>query len=559
MKRILVFTLVLLLILGGCVPKSSRRTERDDDMFDRLAETEDREKDREKAGQQESAKAPKQAEEPAQPAAAEVAVAPEPIQATPEPTVEPTPEPTQEPTPEPTPEPTQEPTSEPAAEPASQAPVIVNGVLIANEVEPMETHVPEATILSWSGSFEKEGQIDSYTFSTERDGLYCFFFTDILDGQEYAIRLTNAAGNVVYNAQWYDTYGLDEAADLTLKKGQTYTLSVKQKGAYYGGYTINVGVQKEYLAVGDYTAIYDSFEYVHQQNGYTFVPEVSGPYRFGVSGLPEGYSCGIQVVNAAGKTISNAQWYDSYSNKEGQEVNLSAGQTYVVKYRESGYRGPYCVEVGLYKQVGDVSGVFAVDDSIQFLNQRNLYTFVPEQTASYQFGFSGIPEGYSYMIQVVNPVGDAITNARWYDSFGNHESEWVNLTAGQTYTIVVRPRNELYGKYRLDISAFCAPVDVKLDEPVQDSIQYRLQRNMYTFTPEVDGSYSIELGGMPHEYSYGIQVWNSIGNIISNVRWYDVYKNGESETLNLQAGQTYTIIVKQNNNFLSDYTIRIHR
>jgi hypothetical protein len=133
------------------------------------------------------------------------------------------------------------------------------------------------------------------------------------------------------------------------------------------------------------------------------------------------------------------------------------------------------------------------------------------------------------------------------------------LTAGQTYTIIVRPRNALYGKYRLDISAFCAPVDVKLDKPVQDAIRFRLQRNMYTFTPEVDGSYSIELSGIPPEYSYGIQVWNGIGQIISNGNWYYVYKNGESQTLDLKCGQTYTIIVKQNGNFLSDYTIRIHR
>ena len=542
MKRILVFTLALLMILGGC--RTANKREKKEDVFDHLAETDERGKETHVPASPDPTPepTPETIEEPM----AEV-------------TAEPTTEPTLEPTQEPTPEPTQEPTPEPAAEPSSQAPVIVNGVLIANEIEPMETHVPEATILSWSGSFKKEDQIDSYTFTTERAGVYCFFFTDILDGQEYAIQITNAAGNVMYNDGFFYTFGVDEAADLTLKKGQTYTLSVQQKGNYYGEYTINAGVQKEYLEVGDYTTIYDSFEFVHQQNGYTFVPKVSGTYCFGVSGLPEGYSCGIQVVNAAGKTISNDGWYYTYSDKEGQEVSLSAGQTYVVKYRESGYRGPYCVEVGLYKQVGDVSGVFGVDDSIQFLNQRNLYTFVPEQTAAYEIGISGIPEGYSYMIQVVNPAGQAITNGNWYYSYGNHESQWVNLTAGQTYTIVVRPRNALYGKYRLDISAFCAPVDVKLDEPVQDSIQYRLQRNMYTFTPGSDGKYSIELSGMPPEYSYGIQVWNGIGQIISNGNWNYTYKNGSSQTLDLQAGQTYTIIVKQNGSFLSDYTIRIRR
>ena len=82
---------------------------------------------------------------------------------------------------------------------------------------------------------------------------------------------------------------------------------------------------------------------------------------------------------------------------------------------------------------------------------------------------------------------------------------------------------------------------------------------MYTFTPGSDDTYSIELSGMPPEYSYYIQVWNGIGQIISNGNWNYAYKNGSSQTLDLKAGQTYTIIVKQNGNFLSDYTIRIHR
>ena len=469
-------------------------------------------------------------------------------------------DPAANPTATPTPEPTAVPTAKPTETPTVvSVPAIENGLLLAQEIEPKETQAPDATILSWSGEFKKEDQTDKHTFTAERDGVYSFFFTNILEGQEYGIQVSNEAGKAIHNQYWYISYELGDGVDLELEEGKTYTVAVRQRGDDYGTYTINVGVQKAYTEIGDYTAIYDSIEYVKQQNGYLFVPPVSGEYRFGVSGLPEGYECGIQVVNASGKAISNQYWYSAYSNKDGQTVTLTAGQSYIVKIREHGYYGPYCFDVAMYKAVGDVSDAFAVDDSIQFLNQRNMYTFTPKQTASYQFGLSEIPEGYEYLIQVWNAAGNAISNTYWYSSYKNEDSQSVDLTAGQTYTVIVRPKNTLYGSYRLDIGTFREPIEIKEDERIKDTMQYRLQKNLYAFTPDSDGNYQIELSGMPNGYEYKIQVWNPAGASISNQYLSYSYNNGESQAVSLVGGQTYLIVIWQNEDFLGDYIVTVHQ
>lgn len=473
---------------------------------------------------------------------------------------DPTAAPTAKPTETPTAKPTETPTAAPTETPnIVSVPAIENGLLLAQEIEPKETQAPDATILSWSGEFKKKDQTDKHTFTAERDGVYSFFFTNIPEGQEYGIQVSNEAGKEINNQYWSYKYSLGEGVDLELSGGQTYTVAVRQNGEDYGTYTINVGVQKAYTEIGDYTAIYDSIEFVKQQNGYLFVPPVSGEYRFGVSGLPEGYECGIQVVNASGKAISNQYWSYTYGDREGQTVTLTAGHNYLIKVRENGYFGSYCFEAAMYKQVGDISEAFAVDDSIQFLNQRNMYTFTPKHTASYQFGISGIPEGYEYLIQVWNAAGNAISNQYWSYSYSNKKSQSVNLTAGQTYTVIVRPHETLYGTYRLDIGTFREPIEIKEDERVKDTMQYRLQKNLYAFAPDSDGKYQIELSGMPNGYEYRIQVWNPAGDTISNQYLSYSYKNGESQAVSLVGGQTYLIVIWQNEDFLGDYIATIHQ
>lgn len=550
MKRFTAFILAVLMLaaLGCSSSGSGRRTEREGDMFDQLAEADDSSS---KAGKKEEGEgdAPREAStaEPRKDAAME-----EPAPATPAP-------PTPGPSDEPTAEPTQEPTPEPTPEPDPDEPVLRNGLLTVPDIVPQETYAPDAEILTWTGSFDSEKEIDRYTFTAPRDGSYSFFYTDILDGQRYCIQVANAAGNVIYNPYWYDSSGLDDCVVLELKQGQTYTLAARQQGSYYGGYAIHVGIPKESIEIGAYTAIHDSFAYMMQRNSYTLVPSVSGEYCFSVSGMPEGFNCRIQVRNAAGNSISNGYWYSQYGNNEGQTVTLNAGQAYTICIRESGYRGTYCFDVAMYKQVGDISAAFAVDDSIQFLNQRNLYTFVPTRTASYAFGISGIPEGYAYRIRILNPAGNAISNYYWYDACSNEESVSVNLTAGQKYTVIVRPAGMLYGAYRLDVGTYRAPIAVTEDDSFTDVISFRLQRNLYTFTAASDGRYSIQLSGMPEGYSYYVRIENAAGQSVGRGYSDGTYSNGESLSADLVGGQTYTVIVWQYASYLSEYSLRIFK
>ena len=441
---------------------------------------------------------------------------------------------------------------------AYSAQEIQNGKYVAEDLNLQTVSCSPANVLQWNGNFISEKQTDEFPFTAERSGVYSIFFTDILEGQEFPIQVLDASGKAISNQYMNSTYGLGEGVDLTLSQGQQYTVKVRQSSNYYGAYCLNVGTQKEYIDVSNCYAVYDTIEYIKQQNGYYFTPSVTGDYRFGFSDIPEGFEYCIQVVNPGGDAISNQYWNSTYGNKEGQTVKLTAGQSYLVKVKQySKYYGDYCLDIGLYKNTGDISSFFAVDDTIQHIGQRNLYTFVPQLTTSYEFGISNVPAGCEYLIQVVNAGGNAISNQYWNSSYGNNESQSVNLSKGETYTIIVRPASTGFGSYTLNIGSYKDAVDISEFDDISDSLQYRLQRNQYTFTPQTTGTYQFILSNIPSGYEYMIQVWNAAGDAISNQYWNSTYGNDEGQSVDLTGGQTYTIIVRQNATYLSDYVLTV--
>ena len=448
--------------------------------------------------------------------------------------------------------------TEPDAPARLTVPAIENGSYSAEDLELRTVRVPRADILRWSGVFSSDKQEDEYSFTAERSGSYSFFFTDILEGQKYPIQVLNAAGEAVNNRYWSYTYGLGDCVDLTLSRGQRYTVRVRQESNYYGSYCLNIGLQKEYTEITGCAAVYDAVEFIQQQNGYLFTPSVTGEYRFGFSGIPEGYKYCIQVVNAGGDAISNQYWSYSYGNKDGTTVSLNAGQTYTVIVKQNDrYYGEYCLDVGLFKETGDISPFYAVSDSIQVIGQRNLYSFTPEFSGTYEFGISDVPDGIKYLIQVVNAGGDAISNPYWSHSYGNGDRISAELTAGQTYTVAVRPDSEYYGRFTLNIGKYRAPVDISGWDSVSDQMQYRLQRNLYTFTPNSTGTYEFTLSDMPAGYEYPIQVRNAGGEAVSNHYWNYTYGNGQGPSVELTAGQTYTVEICQTSDALGEYTLTV--
>ena len=423
----------------------------------------------------------------------------------------------------------------------------------AESVSPKTETVGTAEILKWYGTFTTEKQDDYYTFVAERDGTYSVYFSDILEGQEYAIQLINAAGNAMNNSYLSSTYGLNEPVSFSLTGGQSYTIRVRQYSSYYGEYCLNLGVQKPIVDVSDCTYVEDSMDFWEQQNSYYYTPKASGSYRIGLSGMPEGYKYKIQVLNPGGNVIEDYYWNHTYENNEGVTVSLTARQTYTIKTRQySNYLGNYCLNIGMPKQNLDISTYHEISDSIDYAGEYCVYSFTPEHTATYEFGISDAPDGNEYSILVSNPGGDVIGGR--YSYFSNKESLTVNLTAGQTYTITVESRNSNCGSFKFNISCYKNEVDISEYNMISDSFQYYLQKNIYTYTANTSSTYKFELSGMPSGYSCYIQIADEGNNVLAGER---CCSNNESLKANLEAGKTYTLILRQNSDYISDYDLLI--
>lgn len=443
---------------------------------------------------------------------------------------------------------------------SSNVAAIADGLFEAHIIEPASQAVVGAQIVSWNGTFTDKGEIDTYSFSTDRDGIYCLYFTDILEGQKYAIQLVNEAGNAIANPYLYSAYGLDEGLEIELKSNNRYTVNVSQFDEYKGSYCLNLGQQKDISDVSKLTSIKDSFEFIHQQNMYKYIPTFTGEYSFSFSDIPEGYEYGIQILNSAGEPLTNPYWYSTYQNDEAQTITLSAGHTYTIKARQTNnYYGTYSLNIGFYKDNGEIGDKYSVNDSVQFICQRNIYRFTPNLSADYEIGISNVPEGVKYYIQVRNSADQPISNPYWYSSYGNWDSQTVTLSAGQEYIIIIRPESKNYGDYTLCIGNYKGPTDISALDSISDNMQYLLQRNTYLFIPEKEGTYEFKLSGLPSGNKYGIQILNYAKQAITNPYWYSTYGSGDKQEVSLKSGEQYTIVIRQLSAYLGDYSLSIRR
>jgi len=286
-----------------------------------------------------------------------------------------------------------------------------------------------------------------------------------------------------------------------------------------------------------------------QSDEHTFTPTLDGSYRFVISGMTSG-SVNLAIVNSDGFTLSN----ERRSNGEGTSISLEAGETYTiwVTWRaNSTVATPYTLQIWYQKPTIDISEHTEVTDSMQFRDQRNLYTFTPTIDGNFRFAISGMTSG-SVNLAIVNSDGFTLSNERR----GNGEGTSISLEAGETYTIWVmwRANSTVVTPYTLQIWHQKPTIDVSGYADVTDSMQFRDQWNLYDFIPAISGSYRFAMSGMTSG-SVNLAIVNSAGFTLTN----DRRGNGEGTNVTLEAGETYTIWImwRANSTVATPYTLSI--
>ena len=289
-------------------------------------------------------------------------------------------------------------------------------------------------------SIEFRDQRNVYLFTPPITGRYRFEISDLTEGTDHEVNL------LVYNSgggeEASTSYGIMNGDGLTIRDmqaGETYQIQVRHYSGY-DSYNLNIGYQKESVDISGYNIVADSIQYRDQNNVYFFTPTVAGRYRFEISNLTKGSSneVNLYVLNSRDGEEDSTSY--GIGNGDGLTIrDMQAGETYQIQVRQySGY-DMYRLNIGLQKETVDISEYSSVSDSIQYTDQRNVYTFTPSSSGKYRFEIQGLTDGSN------NEVNVLVFNSRGGEegstSYGISNGEGLeiaDLQAGENYQVQVR-------------------------------------------------------------------------------------------------------------------------
>ncbi|MBR2319805.1 MAG: hypothetical protein IKA50_03345 [Clostridia bacterium] len=286
----------------------------------------------------------------------------------------------------------------------------------------------------------------------------------------------------------------------------------------------------------------------NETDTFSYTPPRDGTYRFDLVNIVSGLTFTLTVKDSLGAQVMR---HTNLGNNGGFVVEeMKGGQKYTIELKQYSDFGNYTIRVGEQTATVDVSAYSVVKDSIAFRNQRNYYTFTPAVAGRYQLYFAEVMSGPTFTLTVYDALGGQVMRQT---NMGNNDGIKVDLEAGVRYTIEVKQYNDV-GAYQLKIGKQKATVNVTNYSEISDSIEFRNQRNYYTFAPAVDGRYRFEFANVKSGVTFYLYVYNDLGETVQ--RQSNTGNNSGFTVDGLEAGEVYTIMVEQYSD-LGNYTLKI--
>ena len=237
--------------------------------------------------------------------------------------------------------------------------------------------------------------------------------------------------------------------------------------------------------------------------------------------------------------------YESGDNGDGITADLEAGTKYYFVVEQGYNTGSYTLNIGPQKPTIDISTYTSVDDSIQFTNQRNIYFFTSTEAGTYRFELSDVPQNIWFKLYLYNASMEQLS----YESGDNGDGITADLDANTEYYFVVEQGYNT-GSYTLNIGSQRPAIDISTYKSVDDSTQFTNQRNIYSFTSSVAGSYRFELSNISQDAWFKFYLYNSSMEQLE----YGSGDNGDGITADLDANKKYYFVVEQGGN-IGSYTL----
>ena len=381
--------------------------------------------------------------------------------------------------------------------------------------------IDEKEPIIYTGSISSGDHTDIYHFTGAIDGWYSF-------------RLESSKQNsldiIVLDSN--DTKLIDSHTGRTIEliAGEEYTIEVSQYSEP-SDYTLRIDQQTVPWDITEITTLEDQFSFEGQENYYFYTAPRDGYYRFELTQM----NANMRVNTVIRDRFDN-KLRDSLSNGF---VELEEGETYTVRLQQYDGLGSYTMLVYTQKPTQDITGYGAVNDSIQYNDQSNYYTFTAPVDGYYRFAITDQKADTRFAIVVRDQYESKLMDVY---SGGN-----VSMEAGETYSIEVQQSIGL-GSYKLQIGYQKETVDISDADIVYDSITFANQTNEYLYTPSETRDYTLTLGEYLSSCRFDLIVLDKYDYKLMNV-----YGSG---TVTLEADQTYRIQVGQSSDY-SSYSLSI--
>lgn len=268
-----------------------------------------------------------------------------------------------------------------------------------------------------------------------------------------------------------------------------------------------------------------------------------GLYCLSFSEMEYEFTVKVRVLNYLHEEITSR----SISNEDTLSTGSIPKGTYTIEVSHRTNTGSYEFSIGQPKPVVDINSYAVINDSLEFADQSNRYSFTPEYSGTYRFDFSEILYDTSFKFSVYDHLNTPIKEQRISSNSGITVD---SLSAGEKYIICITQYSGLTN-YTMSIGRQKATKTVDCGKKVKGNIQFIDQNDLYIFKPTSSRNYTIT-GSSDNWPNWYIKVYDNNNNPI------DLTNDGDCRlSLSLTTDTEYTISCYYNDK-LTPYSFTIN-
>lgn len=224
--------------------------------------------------------------------------------------------------------------------------------------------------ITYSGAINGNDSTDVYSLTAPTSGYYHFDLSDMVNGFSVKLYVYDSTANRIGG---YAGVANGRGITCRLEKDCSYSIKIMSYSGT-GNYTLSIGQPKDSVNATSREVIYDEIEFIDQWNEYTFIPSLSGIYRFDVSDMVNGFTVKLFVYDSLEYKVGG---YSGVRNNNGITVEMIAGETYTIKIGQYDNLGAYKLTMGKQQPIQDITGENFLSGNITYTSQQNEYFLNP--------------------------------------------------------------------------------------------------------------------------------------------------------------------------------------